>query len=607
MTTIPERMKYIADDIQNTFEELIKNLLKKTMKFPGTKRSEIGKCGTNKRCDIVSKCSKRFARGNKRTTCYNNSNHADNGYGRPSFNSCGNSYSNNAGGGACGGGSTCGSGSACGGGCGSGSANCGKSARNKCRISRGDTDKYKYAITSASLGWNNDIFASVRTTPKIIKNNVAQRFPVGDVNNYNLSRQQIPTSYSSEGYDYRTSSSNVAFDRYINILTENNINNIIINGEGNYIYNTDIPYVSTFKYFESIGEDIIDQTDSTLTISESATLSTALLRMRLNNLDNRLAQLSVDYPNIYSEYIEMIRIINSVPRNKITWVINLIAAMSYQRWEDLSTAQQNNYISNLGENFICAFNSNEVITILLQSNTSHLIITCSYLYPLLKMLFVVFGYSKLIPIILDSCCNPSENCKTNKGYRFTRASERNQIVLRNNYSGDWAPSCAGPGCDTSNNACSCGANIDCTGCPGQSVCINNGRCTSEPCSKPYVKPDPTDFASCGSINLSNVSDYTNINIEPIDQGTYDYIRLFGELYPTIIGLMGGTEEFPPENLTLDCKNISANYNCLSSVPEYLWRFNDYSYCKYWEHIGSRHVYTPVCDKVMHRSKSLRRL
>ena len=91
---------------------------------------------------------------------------------------------------------------------------------------------------------------------------------------------------------------------------------------------------------------------------------------------------------------------------------------------------------------------------------------------------------------------------------------------------------------------------------------------------------------------------------PVDQNIYEFIKLFGDLYPTLIGLMGGTEIFPPESLEITCDSIPANYDELMSLPEYLWRFNDFSYCKFLEYLGSRQISMIINAKINARAKYL---
>ena len=294
------------------------------------------------------------------------------------------------------------------------------------------------------------------------------------------------------------------------------MHNVIANKRAAFSYTSDIPYTHAFKQLEGIGKDIIDQTDPSIVGDDSAKMSTSMLRVKLYNLEQNLAELSIDHPNIYDAYIEMLRIINSVPRSKMVWIINLIAALSYQRWDNLSCSQQKIYLDVLGEDFICAFNSNELITILLQGDASEIILTSAYLYPFSKMLFIVFGYSKLVPAITDGC-NQQTSCKKDRirkhlekyrGASFIRGDEHKIL----NYE------------------------------PCNDLYSESSAC-QEPHEiiKNYSEKPTSDFY---------LQDQGKPDIEPVDQCIYDFIKLFGDLYPTIIGLMGGTEKFPPESIEI---------------------------------------------------------
>ena len=100
---------------------------------------------------------------------------------------------------------------------------------------------------------------------------------------------------------------------------------------------------------------------------------------------------------------------------------------------------------------------------------------------------------------------------------------------------------------------------------------------------------------------------TNTNYEPVDKCKYEYIKLFGDIYPTIISILGGTEFFPPENLVINCNNIPQNYNYLTSIPEFLWRFNDFSYCKYINYLASKQLDNVIKAKINNKTKYLRML
>ncbi|MEM3062153.1 MAG: hypothetical protein QW303_01215, partial [Nitrososphaerota archaeon] len=214
---------------------------------------------------------------------------------------------------------------------------------------------------------------------------------------------------------------------------------------------------------------------------------------------------------------------------KMVWVINLIATLSLQIWDDLAPEQKNTYFNVLGKTFIEKFNNNKLIKILLK-NDSKLILTTSYLYPLLKMLFIVFGYSRLVPCVVDNCAETRDG-------------------------------------------------------------VN-----AEPkCQEKSEQSD--DFYFNVKESLWNKHSFPESQV-------YDFIRRFGELYPTIVGLMGGTEEFPPDDIMVECDSIPPNYNDLKSLPEYLWRFNDYSYCRYLEYIRSRERSISLATKVNVKARDL---
>lgn len=486
MATIPDILKTISKDIQQTFEELVKLLLRKSL------RPAMNPLGPNTR--IV----------------YN--------------------------------------------------AYRGKYERGLIGSSPDDNiNKYTYSMTRESLGWCDEILANFKVMAKFIKNNLPERFPAGNAKIYNIIKPKTKVPYNDKETKQQVitnrTTSLLQYKNFISNFTSRSMQNVIMNRKASFTYTTDIPYTFAFKQLESIGKDIIEQTDPSIDSFVSAKMSTAMLRVRLYNLEQDLANLSVEHPTIFDSYVEMIRIINSVPRTKITWVINLIATLSYQRWDDLTEKQRQTYIDVLGDEFIDIFISNELITILLQSDSTELILTTSYLYPLMKMLFIVFGYSKLTPLISDKCCEETKTVykeKLQKHYEryrgafYRRGDSRNQISESEMYENS---------CSDTNSNCSD---------------INN------------CCPDP----------------------EPIDPCIYGFIRLFGDLYPTIVGLMGGTEEFPPESIEISCDDIPADYDSLSTIPEYLWRFNDYSYCRYIEYTNSRQMSNALNCKINSKVKYL---
>lgn len=353
---------------------------------------------------------------------------------------------------------------------------------------------------------------------------------------------------------------------------------IIGNKSSASVFQADVPYTQTFKIFESIGQDIIDQTDPSICPDDSALMSTSLLRAKLYTLEQNLALMSVRQPDLFTAYIELLKIINSIPRTQMDWVINLIAALTFQRWEELSCSQQRTFLDVLGDEFVNAFVSNQLIGILLQSD-SELILTSAYLYPLLKMLFAVFNYSKLTPNVIDTSCERmAEETKAKmrkyfekrKGAYYRRGDPR-EIPKGGKHVSIRLPP---------------GVNLDLSN-------IDSDRLSAfidERTGQPFEYPMDLDQEEIDP-------DCTPPEPEPADVYTYEFIKLFGELYPTLIGLMGGTEEFPPDSIQIELGSVPANYDGLENLPGYLWRFNDYSYCCYVEYQSSRQLVSSIGAKV----------
>ena len=511
MATIPDTMRTIARDVQHAFEELMKLLLRKTL------RPALNPLGNNTKV-IYNTYKGKYERG------------------------------------------LVGS------------------------IPDDNINKYSYIMTHDSLGWVDDSLTNFRVLAKFIKNNVPQRFPAGHakIRNTILSKSNIAFS-DKEAKGHLNSGRMPLLTQYKNFLTfltSKSMQQVIANRKASFMYTSDVPYSHSFKQLEGIGKDVIDQTDPSIDGSDSAKMSTAMLRVKLYILDKDLGDLSVTHPDIFEAYVEMLRIINSIPRPKMIWVINLIASLSFQNWLELTPQQQKSYIDALGEDFICAFNSNELITILLQGKASEVILTSSYLYSLLKMLFIVFGYSKLIPIITDKGMSEThaqyqdrlrKHLDRYRGATFRRGDDRDpNDTTSDNYT---ANPCS-RACD-SDELCSDSTRI--------SQCLDNNK----PACPDFCPPE-----SCKP------------ECEPVDPCIYDFIKLFGDLYPTLVGLMGGTEVFPPECIEVDCNSIPSNYDCLAALPEYLWRFNDFAYCRYLDYVNSKQLHNALATKVNAKAKYL---
>lgn len=458
MTTISDKISQIAQDVQCTFEELMKLLLRKTI------RPTLNPLSTNTRI-IYNPVSNRFERG------YLGASPDDN------------------------------------------------------------IGKYCYVMTNESIGWTGNAITNFRAFPRFTKNtNYPFRYPKGAVNTRNSLLPRNPIAYSAREKQEAILNGRIeplsTYKNFIRYVTTRSMINNISNRKAGSVFVADVSYTDSFRQLQSIGQDIIGQTNPAIPQDTANKMSTVLLRTHLLTLEQNLSALSISDPNIYCAYIDMILLINSIQRNNLNWLITLIANLSCQTWEEIPLTLQQRFIRILGNDFISAFNSNELITILLQGeNTSHLILTSSYLYSLLKMLFNVFGYSELTPNIVDSCVD--------------------------------------------------------------------GNGITPPDSSRTVNACPNDPRTPGP--------------PPVDSCIYDFIKLFGDLYPTLTSLMGGTEVFPPEDLEIACNEIPANYDSLETLPEFFWRYNDYSYCQYLNYVGAKQLDNAINLKVNAKFRYLQSL
>lgn len=557
MSTIPETLRSISSDIQGTFEELIKLLLRKSL------NPSLNSKNTN-RPIVYNAFLGRYERGYQ------------------------------------------------------------GSATEDC------VNRYTYLMTSECIGWNGEILTNFKVIPKFTKNPTASN--ANAITNAKLnSKHSYQTMSTNLGEHKRLKTPSVvspieslrpngsrailnnpalpaspsliaskishhSYEAFLDLLTSRHKNGITGGNRTALSYTCDIPYTLTFTQFEAIGNNIIDQTDHTIHPVDSAKMSTAMLRVKLYLLESALANLSVENPMIYDSYLEMQRIINSAPRHKVVWVIQLIAELSFQNWECISEQQQRVYLEALGPEFIDAVNGNELITILLQSDSSELIITSSYLFSLLKMLFIVFGYSKLTPLVVDEGCGKqlttshplANHAAKYKGATFRRGDfDPNHVAkstpnaIRHLQSG-YAPHSAPRHTSSSSSDC------ECCGCEHEEKMQS-----FNPVNTSYAPPHlPPQLPACEA------------DVEQVDPAIYEFIKQFGDLYPTLVGLMGGTEEFPPESIQISCKDIPANYNSLTSLPEYLWRFNDFSYCRYLEHYYSNKMSLALSTKIGMKARYL---
>ena len=342
-------------------------------------------------------------------------------------------------------------------------------------------NNYSYILSNQCIGWTDNAVTNFKLYAKFIKNNKARNiFPVA----YSP-RERIAYENSVKTIDNKE----LPYKKFVDVLTAENIQTLIINNQGGVTYTCDVLYTDSFQQLETIGIDILKQIHPSIPCDVSAKLSTAVLRMKLYTLEQDLEIFAVNNPIIYNSYLDMVNIINSIQREEVDWVITLIGNLSYKRWDELTQSYRNTFILHLGQVFIDRFNSNELITILLQSGAGELILTSSYMYSLLKMLFIVFGYNGFIPYLVSNPC-PDGN-------------------------------------------------------------VNNSSC------------------------------------HPSEKCTMEIVDKFQDLYPTINEIMVGCEIIPNQGNKVACSSITPNYDNLFKIPDFIWKFTEFSYCKYRDYYDSR--------------------
>jgi hypothetical protein len=482
-------------------------------------------------------------------------------------------------------------------------------AGNRAPINRADSKPiknlinwYNYSMTYESIGWTGDIFATLRITPRTMGS--AGRTPdCNGVLQFNekilpipplsMIKRQVPVS--------RCSCSTTSISRYpqdilsryenfILLLSGQNANHGLTLQSATNSYTVKIPYTVVFKKLELIGEDIINQTDVD---NSDLPVTTLALQQALSELELVLTRMSNETPVLYKSYLELLQIVNLLSEKNLVEFLRLIVVLSYQRWGDLPEEKRNYYISVLSPSFIERLLNNELATLLIQSDNSQLIVTTAYLYPLLKMLFCVFGYSRLEPFIVDRLLPVVPLAQK----LSTKTTIRAPIMAR--------------------KRC-CTLNPTITERYGRSPVVASWN--GQP-YRPYRRddyaypavPGAERWQSRGPVRERDsgldfplyprelprtipeqerepvVSRQSNEDLDraPYDPSLISFIGLFRDLYPTLLSICGGIESIPPSAIAVECDLIPTNYQNLTSIPEYLWRFNDYSFCQHSQLVDNR--------------------
>ena len=503
-----------------------------------------------------------------------------------------------------------------------------KKTLRSCRGIDKRIESYNYFLTNEAIGWRDDSITAVKVISKSLRAkkpvkylNLKQTreccaFKVSDkcctigsprmVGEATKSRHSIakaPSTYFSPLSVFRR---DCAFFRYAVQGGGCPLTSLITNGDICTATVAQISYTDIYRQLECIGQDIINETDFTLSEEETAILSTANLRLHLFNLNAALCRLD---DNIYDGVIDLIHLINSINCNQLIGVISLIAILTEVRWECLTECVKDKLICQLGEEFINEFLANEVITILLQSHQSDLILELAYGYSVFKLLYIIFGYGMITPI-LRNCNGVSGNSRTLElsstrkskcvieketrydNYRRRFAGARQQHVpytfeerIQKEECERQSEECRNESeceseCDnesiSSISTDSCPPSIisqTCSGSLKTKVCNDSVKSScSNRSSDGQACSDKVEVERCEPVIEREII----LPCEPLKPCVVAHISVFITLYRNLNRLM--VYDIPECYPYLNCDMIPPNYHKLPSIATYLRRYFNYSYC-----------------------------
>lgn len=251
--------------------------------------------------------------------------------------------------------------------------------------------KYNYKLTNKCIGWENDVISTIWFKNKIIKTTPPQRIPTVLVQK----KSNVLIAYNKTDQINQTTITK-GIKSILNIIIGENVKTNITNLKSSNEYNSFIPYKDVFGTLREIGEDILEQSDTDINPNVSLRMSTGNLRVSLTFLEEALSNLEECR---YQQFVEMNRIINSIDQSNVHVLNSFLSVLTYTPWNTLQPNEVLYYTDVFGQEFLDAFNSNQLITDLLMVQRPDLIILNSYMYTLSKLLFIVFGYETLTQIV----------------------------------------------------------------------------------------------------------------------------------------------------------------------------------------------------------------
>lgn len=226
------------------------------------------------------------------------------------------------------------------------------------------SNTYVYSIIRDSIGWNSDIVSSF----KILSNSI--------------SKHKIKIPFICDN------SKLISNKQFCNSVVDAIKRNLFING-----YVSDITFTESYKILENIGLNILDLIYFKKNNVKNRFVT--MLHNRIAVLDRKLFDLNSQMPDFYKSYLNMVVTINKINSQKSNILIQLIALLSVQSWAEISDNERQYYVDKLGVDFIDNLLSNNLFNDLLKSDHFDLIIKASYLYPVFKLLFSIFGFTNI--------------------------------------------------------------------------------------------------------------------------------------------------------------------------------------------------------------------
>lgn len=243
---------------------------------------------------------------------------------------------------------------------------------------------YYYRMFSRTLGWTNTNMTSFYVISKTTHRGTKSL----------KQRDMILIPYNNDSIQLRIRQDQNA-DAVNQLYLYNNIISKISNNSNQSVYMTDVKFNELFKFLNFLRDDIILDL-SNKKVKTIHKLLTGVLISHMKNLNITLGNCNLN------SYAELIAIMNSLDSTKTKSILRLLSVLKYKKWESYNVPAVNNtllneeemqyFVEELGTTFLNRFFSNSLILKLLEEKMGELIILVSYIYSLLKMLYIVFGF-----------------------------------------------------------------------------------------------------------------------------------------------------------------------------------------------------------------------